>query len=304
MPTVDSSVAQTILVVSVVVFLITGLISFGWLLMWGLKRWREEQNPSAEQPPQTPKPEASPGPAANPAAPALNAVGNFFKRASGGSGGGVNTPGAHEVLRVARDNLTGRLLVEVAGQRFTKLSDISDPTLAQAVLTTLHDLQAFAGTPTAPPSSVTSSPTVVASASPIVPMPVVPVPTPTPTAPPVPASAPAVRPPVAVPTTSAEMPPIPKPSMNPFKQAQVLRERAKLLEPIPLKSIPEIIDEYLQQKLLGTPHIWRGIRVRSDAKGGVVFDVDGLTYDAVDSVPDEEVRNLIKGAIAEWDAKR
>ena len=92
--------------------------------------------------------------------------------------------------------------------------------------------------------------------------------------------------------------------MNPFKQAQVLKERAKQLEPIQLKSIPEIIDEHLQQKLMGTPHIWRGIRVRSDVKGGVVFDVDGLTYDAVDSVPHEEVRNLIKGAIAEWDAKR
>jgi hypothetical protein len=92
--------------------------------------------------------------------------------------------------------------------------------------------------------------------------------------------------------------------MNPFKQAQILRERAKQLEPIALKSIPEIIDEYLQQKLLGTPHIWRGIRVRADAKGGVVFEVDGLTYDAVDNVPDEEVRQLIKGAIAEWDSKR
>lgn len=305
MPSVNSSLAQTILVVSVVVFLITGLISFGWLLMWGLKRWREEQNPPTDLPSATPQPEASPAPAPNPAAPALNAMGNFLKRASGGSGGGIHTAGAHEVLRVARDNLTGRLLVEVAGQRFAKLSDIADPTLAQAVLTTVHDLQAFAGTPTAPPSNALPPSTVAAaSTSPIVPMPVAPAPLPTPAAPSVPASAPTARPPITTPTTSAEMPPIPKPSMNPFRQAQVLRERAKQLEPIPLKSIPEIIDEYLQQKLLGTPHIWRGIRVRSDTKGAVVFEVDGLTYEAVDSVPDEEVRNLIKGAIAEWDTKR
>jgi hypothetical protein len=296
MPSVNSSIAQTVLVVSVVVFLITGLISFVWLLMYGLKKWREEQNPPTDQPPTPPKSEASP-------APALNAVGNLFKRASSGSGGGSSTPGAHEVLRVARDNLTGRLLVEVAGQRFAKLSDITDPTLAQAVLTTLHDLQAFAGTsfagtPTAP-LSVAPPPTTVTVTSSVVPMPVAP----TPTAPPVTSSTPVARPP-APPMTSAEMPPIPKPSMNPFKQAQVLRQRAKQLEPIQLKSIPEIIDEYLQQKLLGTPHIWRGIRVRSDAKGAVVFEVDGLTYDAVDTVPDEEVRTLIKGAIAEWDAKR
>lgn len=300
MPTVNSSIAQTILVVSVVVFLITGLISCGWLLMWGLKRWREEQNPPTDPPPATPKPDAAP----NPAAPALNAVGNFLKRASGGSAGGVSAPGAHEVLRVARDNLTGRLLVEVSGQRFAKLSDISDPNLAQAVLTTVHDLQAFAGTPMASPSVTTPSATVTA-ASPIVHLPATPASMPA-AAPPIapPTARPPAPPPQTPPTTSAEMPPIPKPSMNPFKQAQVLRARAKQLEPIPLKSIPEIIDEYLQQKLLGTPHIWRGIRVRSDAKGGVVFDVDGLTYDAVDGVPDEEVRNLIKSAIAEWDTQR
>jgi hypothetical protein len=100
------------------------------------------------------------------------------------------------------------------------------------------------------------------------------------------------------------MPPIPKPSMNPFKQAQVLRERAKQLEPIQLKSIPEIIDEYLQQKLLDTPHTRRGIRVSGNAKGAVVFEIDGRMYDAVDAVPDDDVRNLIKSAIAEWDSKK
>src|SRR5262245_25768318 len=121
MPSVDSSVAQTVLVVAAAVFLITGLISFGWLLTYGLKKWREEQSPSADPASATLTPESPSTPAANSAAPALNAVGNFFKRATSGGGGGVSTPGAHEVLRVARDNLTGRLLVEVAGQRFAKL---------------------------------------------------------------------------------------------------------------------------------------------------------------------------------------
>jgi hypothetical protein len=288
---------STILIISLAGLGLAGIIGSGMLLMWGLRKWREEQNPPTEQPPQTPKPETSPLPASN-ASAGLNVFGNFFKRASSGGSGVVNTPGAHEVLRVARDNLTGRLLVEVAGQRFAKLSDIQDAQLAQAVLTTLHDLQEFAGQPEAtppPPSSPLVSAQLPVAATP---------PTPTPAPVSTPAARPPAPPPSATPTTSAEMPPIPKPSMNPFKQARVLRERAKQLEPIPLKSIPEIIDEHLQQKLLGTPHIWRGIRVRGDAKGAVVFDVDGLTYDAVDAVPDEEVRNIIKSAIAEWDAQR
>lgn len=293
MPSINSSLAQNVLLISIVVFLVTGLISFGWMLMYGLKKWREEQNPPAEQPTPTPKPEAAaaPQPNANPAAPVLNAVGDFFKRASSGGGGQASAPGAHEVLRVARDNLTGRLLVEVAGQRFAKLSDIQDAQLAQAILTTLRDLQEFAGAsapaPAAPLSPITTPPAAA---------------TPTPAAPPVIFAAPPPKP--AIPTTSAEMPPIPKPSMNPFKQAQVLRERAKQLEPIQLKSIPEIIDEYLQHKLLNTPHTRRGIRVSGNTQGGVVFEMDGRMYDAVEAVPDEEVRNLIKSAIAEWDAKK
>ncbi len=293
MPSVDSSVAQTILVISLVGLGLSGIVGCGMALMWGLKKLREEQNPSTEQPSPTSKSETVSAPASNPAAPVLNALGNLFKRPSGGG----LVPGAHEVLRVARDNLTGRLLVEVAGQRFAKLSDIADPTLAQAVLTTLHDLQAFAGTPTTTPAVAPQPP--VNAPAPVGPPPVSPA---------MPMTAPTARPPApphsTTPTTSAEMPPIPKPSMNPFKQAQVLRERARQLEPIPFKSIPEIIDDYLQQKLLGTPHIWRGIRVSSNAQGAVVFEVDGRPYDAVDAVPDEEVRNLIKGAIAEWDAKK
>src|SRR5262245_21238393 len=105
MPTDNSSLLQTILIIGVIVFLITGLITFGWLLMYGLRKWREEQNPPADQPPATPDPETTPTPA-NPAAPALAAVGNLFKRASSVSSPSVSTPGAHEVLRVARDNLT------------------------------------------------------------------------------------------------------------------------------------------------------------------------------------------------------
>lgn len=225
-------------------------------------------------------------PADKPTRPLTEMLGQFFKRPAPAA-----PPNAHEVLRVARDNLTGRLSVELAGQRFNRFEEIGDEALRQALLTTVRDLEKF--TDTAPPATVS-----------------VPVVSPAPAAPPPPA--PSVQPaavPTALPTppvaasTPTELPPLPKPSMNPFKQRQILRELEKRPAPV-FKSIPEIIDEHLQQKLLGTPHIWRGIRVKPGPKDSVQFEVDGQAYDAVDAVPDEAVRALLREAIAEWDAKK
>lgn len=113
---------------------------------------------------------------------------------------------------------------------------------------------------------------------------------------------PPITPPTSTPET-AEPPPLQRPSMNPLKQMRVLREIEKRPQP-QLKSIPEHIDEFLQQKLLGTPYIWRGIRVRASATGTVEFEADGKTYESVDEVPDPEVRALIRAAVAEWEKTR
>lgn len=220
-----------------------------------------------------------------PAPPLADTLSQFFKRPAP-----APPPNTHEVLRVARDNLTGRLIVELAGQRFNRFEEIGDDALRQALLTTVRDLDKFAGA--ALPATVSAPVVSPALAAPPPPAPII-QPNAVPTALP--------TPPVAAAPTAP--PPLPKPSMNPFKQRQILREMERRPAPV-FKSIPEIIDEHLQQKLLGTPHIWRGIRVKPGPKDSVLFEVDGQAYDSVDAVPDEAVRTLLREAIAEWDAKK
>jgi hypothetical protein len=88
--------------------------------------------------------------------------------------------------------------------------------------------------------------------------------------------------------------------MNPFKQMQVLRELAKN-QPPPPKSIAEQIDEVLQGKLADTALLQRGIRMRPGPRGEAIVDLDGQSYPTVDEVPDAEVRDVIRAAIAEWE---
>ena len=51
-----------------------------------------------------------------------------------------NPTDAHEAMRLLRDNLTGRLIIEIAGKRYARLADIQDPNISEAVLTTVRDL--------------------------------------------------------------------------------------------------------------------------------------------------------------------
>ena len=91
--------------------------------------------------------------------------------------------------------------------------------------------------------------------------------------------------------------------MNPFKQMAVLREIAKNPPPV-LKSITEQIDDVLQARIIGTPMIHRGLHVKPGPRGDAVFEADGQTYNSVDELPDVEVKDVIRAAIAEWESKR
>lgn len=65
------------------------------------------------------------------------------------------------------------------------------------------------------------------------------------------------------------------------------------------------IETYLQAKLLGTPFlIQRNIHVRSGAGGGVLIEVDGLSYEAVGDVTDPEVRQFLQETIQEWESRQ
>lgn len=299
-----------------------GLVGCLILLFMGLSMMREERSPK-----QTPvsgagaiepvsalaASSAAPGPsvavapvpselgaptsgATTSSAPSSSAANPFAGLATRLSG--ARTRGsAHEVLRVLRDNLTGRVLIEIAGRRYPNLGDIQDEAVRAGLLTTLHDLEAFAGTqalettqqlPAARPvtTAVELSPAVEQPAAPrLAPEPRRPIPA---------ADAPAVAGAVAAAR------PLPPPTMNPFKQMAVLRAMAKNPLPEP-KSIAEQIDEVLQIRITSTTLAQRIIHMRPGPRGDAVFEVDGQSYTAVDEVPDESVRDLIRAAINEWE---
>lgn len=283
-----------------------GFIFFAILLVIGFRMWQNEQaekekgkNQTGEVKPVMPQPVAAPPPP-----PPLSMP--------------MSTPNdnAHEVLRVLRDNLTGRLIVEIAGRRYERVGDIRDPDVGRGFVTTLKDLQKFMAGTQSPATSLPSFPPLEEQRPPA---------PPAPSARPAPAQMPSAPRPASIPETErkgqpaasspaassstparrtlSDMPPIQKPSMNPFKQAKVLRDLQEQQGPAP-KSIPEQIDEILQEKLERTPHRGRGCRVYLGPKGGVVFDLDGKSYEGVDEVPDSEVRTIIRAAVAEWEKKQ
>ncbi len=288
----------------IIIFELVGVFGFGVLLIVGVIMLRAERAAKrAKKEGQSQSPEPKPLESRETKEP--GAIASWIRAATKRA----DPPGAHEVLRVLRDHLTGRLIVEISGQRYAQAGDIQDPNIQQGLLTTLGDLSRFAGgvtpVPSAPVAPITA-PTPPVTTPQVAPLagatrlPADPNP-----APPRPTPLPPISPPAAAPySRSSELPPLEKPSMNPLKQMQILRERAKQPPPPPPKSIAEQIDEILQEKVIGTAQAQRGLHVRAGAQGHAVFELDGKGYEAVDDLPDADARALIRAAIAEWERKQ
>jgi len=71
----------------------------------------------------------------------------------------------------------------------------------------------------------------------------------------------------------------------------------------PPTSIVSMIDDVLQQKLVGSPLAAKRIRLEEGSLGEVVVFVGAARYSGVDAVPDDDVKALIRSAIADWDKK-
>jgi len=101
-------------------------------------------------------------------------------------------------------------------------------------------------------------------------------------------------------------------SPQPDSDAETISAPAS--QPAPLKkpeaeknikslSIVQQIDTVLQEKLITSPLARRGIRLQESSQGGVEVYVGLQKFDAVDDVPDEEIKAAIRSAIAEWEKK-
>jgi len=68
-------------------------------------------------------------------------------------------------------------------------------------------------------------------------------------------------------------------------------------------SIVAMIDDVLQARLLMMPQITKSVRLEEGGLGEVIVVVGSTSYQGVDSVPDADIRSVIKDAIADWNNK-
>jgi hypothetical protein len=106
----------------------------------------------------------------------------------------------------------------------------------------------------------------------------------------------------ALPAKPAEKP-ISRPSFNPVEMiARAIQTDART--PIePPKSIAMQVDEILQEMLKDSPLASRAIKLLELPGKGMVVMVGLDQYDGVDSVPDQEIRDLLRAAVAQWEVR-
>jgi hypothetical protein len=117
------------------------------LLFVAIRMWREEQDRRAGvTKPEKPASGGESGTTAmQKAVQWLQGAAKVAAQAASSVSMRSNPSDTHETMRLLRDNLTGRLIVEIAGKRYARLGDIQDPNISEAVLTTVRDLNRFSG---------------------------------------------------------------------------------------------------------------------------------------------------------------
>jgi len=109
--------------------------------------------------------------------------------------------------------------------------------------------------------------------------------------------------PVPVPITSS--PPKPEPQLRtsaPASPEPVKKKKDDEPEAAPTSIVGQI-NLILQARILNTPLAAKGVSLMESSTGGVNVYVGVQRYEAIDDVPDEEVKAAIRAAIAEWENK-
>ena len=92
----------------------------------------------------------------------------------------------------------------------------------------------------------------------------------------------------------------PKPASQPTPSTPAKKKEED--EPAPTSIVGQI-NLILQQNINNTPLEARGVLLMESASGGVNVYVGTTRYDAIDDVPDDEVKAAIRAAIADWEKK-
>lgn len=72
-------------------------------------------------------------------------------------------------------------------------------------------------------------------------------------------------------------------------------------KPQPVQSLAAQIDAILQERLEGSSLSTRGIRLQDHPQQGLIVQVGLRKYNSIDEVPEQEIRDFIRQAIAEWE---
>lgn len=201
---------------------------------------------------------------------------------------------AGEVLRVIRDPQTGESAVQIQGQQYRHIREIKDPELGKQVLAAIADLVRFTGGVAANPQAMRK---ILAKDTPAEPSPstrdaewVEPRQTPS-------LAQDALLDPAA----------LTPPRQRPGVMGYLLQGFQPREPPAPLPSPTAFVDEieailqgYIRQ--LATP-LSQEVHVGSGPDGLLQIQVGLTRYNHPDDVPDPEVRQLIKAAVAEWERR-
>jgi hypothetical protein len=75
-------------------------------------------------------------------------------------------------------------------------------------------------------------------------------------------------------------------------------------EEVKMLSVVDEVNDILQKKITGSPLAGKGIHLMENHNNEIRFWVGLNSYDDVEDIPDEEVREIINAAVKEWERNR
>jgi hypothetical protein len=224
-----------------------------------------------------------------------------------------------ELLRLLRDPQSGHLIVDVGGQRYHKLAEVTDKKIGQFLLKVASQFLAFtngmiisdSGVKTVPVPSVGQAPEPI-----IVPLAqlaqhVGPSSAPEPA--PAKAASPADAPPLVPPPppeaeaaflASLQVKPAKTDSQPSVSRGGLFGRSAPAPAPIllPVLNLAKEINTIVQARLTYSPLAQTSrVEVISAMDGGIRINVNGTFYETPDEITDPEVKTLIKESIKQWE---